>query len=327
MSNSYRSINYSLRPAKNIERKMLCDTFRRLSYFDKIESYRYIGFGSTYFSDFILFHKALDIRDMMSIEKDVDNEERFKFNCPFQCIKIEFNHSNEVLPSLDWDVRTILWLDYDGKLDTTVLTDVACFCANALPGSVIVVTVNAHRDILDYSELEQPYNPIEELHKFRLQELIERVGEEKIPQGVEGKNLNRKGIAKVYHTIITNEIHQTLNDRNGVLEDGHKIRYKQLFNFHYADQAPMLTVGGVLYEEKQSKIINECRLESLPFVRTGTDPYLIEVPNLTYQELRYLDKYLPLEENNRPEVPIPEEDIEKYARMYRYFPTFAEAEM
>lgn len=326
MSTSYRSINYSLRPAKNIERKMLCDTFRRLSHFDRIESYRYIGFGSTYFSDFILFHKALGIKDMVSIEKDVDNEERFEFNCPFRCIKIEFNHSNEVLPALDWDVKTILWLDYDGKLDVTVLTDVACFCANALPGSIIVVTVNAYPDTPDYSKLEQPYDSIEELHKFRLQKLVERVGEEKIPD-VGGKHLTQKGIAEVYRTIIKNEIDQTLNDRNGVLEKKHKIQYRQLFNFCYKDGAPMLTVGGLLYKEEQSKIVTECGIEDLSFVRAGTDPYLIEVPNLTYRELRYLDKYLPLEENNEPKVPIPKKDVEKYARLYRYFPTFAEAEM
>jgi hypothetical protein len=61
MAGSYEKINYSLRPAKSIERKMLCDAFRRLSAFGKVENYQYIGFGSTYFSDFSLFHKALGI--------------------------------------------------------------------------------------------------------------------------------------------------------------------------------------------------------------------------------------------------------------------------
>jgi hypothetical protein len=55
MSSSYRKINYTLRPAKNIERKMLCEAFHKLHPFGKVQNYRYIGFGSTYFSDFILF--------------------------------------------------------------------------------------------------------------------------------------------------------------------------------------------------------------------------------------------------------------------------------
>jgi hypothetical protein len=147
MTGSYRQINFSLRPAKSIERKMLCEAFRRLAEFGHVSDYRYIGFGSTYFSDFILVHKTLAIRNMLSIERDDFNKARFEFNRPFHCIKLYFGESNDVLPELGWrDVRTICWLDYDGKLDSSVLTDVRLFCANAVSGSVLVVTVNAEPD-------------------------------------------------------------------------------------------------------------------------------------------------------------------------------------
>ncbi len=65
---SYRKINYRVRPAKSIQRKMLCDALLRLSFFEPVENYRYVGFGSTTFTDFILFHKILGIKDMISIE-------------------------------------------------------------------------------------------------------------------------------------------------------------------------------------------------------------------------------------------------------------------
>ena len=117
MPGSYESINYSLRPAKNIERRMLCEAFRKLSEFERLDRYRYIGFGSTFFSDFSLFHKSLRITDSISIEKDVQNHERFEFNRPYRCIRIEFGESNEVLPKLAWDVKTIVWLDYDYTLE------------------------------------------------------------------------------------------------------------------------------------------------------------------------------------------------------------------
>ena len=58
---SYEQINYSLRPAKQIERKMLIEAFRNLTEFGDIGSYRYIGFGSIYFSDFNQVHKSLGI--------------------------------------------------------------------------------------------------------------------------------------------------------------------------------------------------------------------------------------------------------------------------
>ncbi len=61
MKPSYEKIHYGLRPAKNIERKMMCECFWRLSAFHPVHNYRYIGFGSVYFSDFLLFHKVLGI--------------------------------------------------------------------------------------------------------------------------------------------------------------------------------------------------------------------------------------------------------------------------
>ncbi|MBK9388786.1 MAG: hypothetical protein IPN68_00865 [Bacteroidetes bacterium] len=119
---SYENINYDLRPAKAIERKMLCDLFHRLSSFNQLNRYQYIGFGSTYFSDFSQFHKNLGFKDLISIEKDIKNEKRFKFNIPYSCIKLLLGHSNEILPTLALEnTPTILWLDYDYPLDHTVL--------------------------------------------------------------------------------------------------------------------------------------------------------------------------------------------------------------
>lgn len=82
MPGSYRIINYALRPAKAIERRMLCAALAGLHRFQRIEDYRYIGFGSIYFSDFQLLHRELGISDMLSIEKDVAAEACFRFNLP-----------------------------------------------------------------------------------------------------------------------------------------------------------------------------------------------------------------------------------------------------
>ena len=140
---SYEIVNYSLRPAKNIERKMFCEAFRRLVELGKLESYRYIGFGSTFFADFSLFHKSLGIGNSISMEKDTINEKRFQFNKPYNCITLMFGKSNDLLPTLSWDVKTIIWLDYDNELNESVLTDVAFVSTHAAPGSILIVTVDA----------------------------------------------------------------------------------------------------------------------------------------------------------------------------------------
>jgi hypothetical protein len=125
MPGSYRNINYSIRPAKAIERKMLCDTFRRVSRIDKLSSYRYIGFGSPFFSDFIVVHRGLGLTKMVDIEMQSHDSSRFRFNRPYHCVKIKFGLAGEILPTLSWRDRTIAWLDYDGTLSTSILEDVA----------------------------------------------------------------------------------------------------------------------------------------------------------------------------------------------------------
>lgn len=312
MPGSYESINYALRPAKNIERRMLCEAFRRLAEFGRLDSYRYVGFGSTYFSDFSLFHKSLRITNSVSIERDIQNQERFEFNRPYRCIKLEFGESNEILPKLAWDVRTIAWLDYDYKLEQAILTDVAFICSNAPSGSVIVVTVDA-----------KP----EEIGK-RIESLKSKVEEQKLPPGLTEAGLGEWGTAHICRQIIANEIDTTINARNGGTPRGARLRYKQLFNFHYADGAKMLTVGGIMYDEGQSDLEAKCGFEQLDFVRTGEDPCTIEVPSLTLKEIRHLDKQLPCDDLAHVNAPsIPAKDVSHYAQIYRYFPAFVEAEI
>ena len=48
MAGSSASVNYNIRPCKSIERKMMCDMISRLTVFDYIKNYRYIGMGAKY---------------------------------------------------------------------------------------------------------------------------------------------------------------------------------------------------------------------------------------------------------------------------------------
>lgn len=314
MPGSYELINYALRPAKCIERKMLCEASRKLSEFAHLDSFRYIGFGSTYFSDFALFHRLLGIRNMVSIERDVANRERFSFNLPYRCIDLEFGDSNDVLPNLGWNSRTITWLDYDDKLSSSVLADVKLVCVSTPPVSMLIVTVNARPD-----EFEG--------NTARLPQLIQRVGEDKVPNGILERDLASWGSAAVARRIINNEIHAALRERNGTLPQPNQIEYRQLFNFRYADGAKMLTVGGLLYERAQQPNVEKCDFRSLDFVRLGASPCLIEVPNLTYKEIRHLNSQLPRTKRKRLTSPkVPSRDIKRYAATYRHFPHFAEME-
>lgn len=312
---SHRILHYGLRPAKNIERKMICETLQRLAHFDNLHRYRYIGFGSRYFSDFTLIHKTLGIDQMISIEKEAHNQKWFEFNKPYKCVQPIYNHSNSVLPELDWSTPSILWLDYDGKLDKSVFSDILSFCSRANAGSILIITINTDAKESTYSSMHN-----------RLHQLIDDVGESRIPRGTEGKDLSKKDKPKVLRKIIDNEILEKMSIRNGVLPVEQKLHYQQLFNFVYEDGAQMLTVGGIIYLEEQKPLLDKCAFHDFSYVRTEEQSYTIKVPNLTFREIHYLNQHMPLA-SEPLESFIPDKEIAQYAQIYRYFPTFTEAEV
>ena len=81
---------------------------------------------------------------------------------------------------------------------------------------------------------------------------------------------------------------------------------------------------------KHKKMFSSCGFADLKFVRLGDEHYSIEVPKLTYRELRFLDRHLPNDDCNvlqRKARAIPETDLARYMEVYRWFPAFAEADL
>lgn len=317
MGKSFEEIDYRLRPSKNIERKMMTDMLGRLTHIRPLRDYRYIGFGSTYFSDHRLFHKELGINNMISIEQVFQDEERFRFNKPYDCIEIRIGKSRDELPELDWDVPTILWLDYEEKLMPYMFKDIEQFASSAPVGSVLFVTVNAQPTPRGHLDDEED----------RLDRLKTEIGSENIPHGITKRDLRKWGTARVYRDIINQKIETDyLYPRNQGVPDDEQLEFRQLVNFHYQDNAKMLTVGGILYSDHIKEEYNNASFEQMEFVRSGEEEYTIKTPKLTFAEMRSLDKLLPkpLPDN---EIPVPEEDKEAYAELYRYFPRFSETEI
>jgi len=327
VTGSYRQINYSLRPAKATERKMICEVLRRLYPFGKIETYRYVGFGSIYFSDFLLFHRALGMDDMLSIEKDAYAKECFEFNKPYNCVRVDYRPASEVLPELAWRSKTIVWLDYESKLDEIVLSDIESVCAKAPSGSVLLVTVNIQADVAHDETTQNEYTENTGLSfnidDYRLHELRKRLGEN-VPPEVKGSDLRGKGLAVISHKVLNSIIEKALSARNGVLPKENKVIHRQIVYFQYNDGAPMLTIGWIFYEDRDTNKLDACSFSELNFVRHEDVAYTIKIPCLTMKEMRHLNTQLPKGEAvNLPGVP--KSDIESYAELYRYFPAFVEA--
>ncbi|WP_414551918.1 O-methyltransferase [Anabaena sp. CCY 0017] len=319
MAGSYSRINYSLRPAKAVERKIICDSLRCLSPFGELTTYRYVGFGSTYFSDFILFHKSLHIEDMISIEKDKDAKKRFDFNKPFGCIKIKYGDSYEVLPTIEWNKKSIVWLDYDSPLETSILDDIDTLTSKLVSGSVLIVTVSAEPDRPPAEGLSQ-----DGIDKFREDKLHKRLPNEKIPIDVKPIDLTGQKLAHLYQRIINNQLQQSVSIFNSARSENQKLNCKQIFDFRYADGSRMLTVGWLFFEKSDYNLTKECKFSN-KFNTIEDNPYEIKVPNLTLKEIRYLDSQMPTDDCNTVErICIPLKDVKSYAELYKYFPAFAE---
>lgn len=310
---SFERFRYTLRVAKNIERKMMCEVFARLSRIQPLCKYRYVGMGSTEFCDFSLIHQLLGVSDMVSIEHCVDDHQRFRFNRPYSCIKMRWGSTHEVLPKLNWNKRSIVWLDFEDSLTSRILEDIRTLVGCLRSGSIIVVTVKA-----------EPGDPEP---KQRLATLVANVGKERVPLGVTGVSLGKWGLAKTSAQIAFNEIETVRQSRNGKLRIADQFSYIPLFNFQYADGAQMTTFGGLLVDTADHKLLNATHFSDLDFVSDQDSPYLIDTPVLTHREIRHLDSVLP---RAAPKMNVakwlPEKERQKYALLYRYFPSFSEVE-
>jgi len=310
---SYRKINYALRPAKNIERKMMAEACGRLSAYRRVSKYRYVGFGSTFYSDFTLFHRSLGLHPMVSIQRRLGDESRFDFNIPLGCVKNQFGESSEVIPTLKWDgIPTITWLDYDGQLDVSKLDDIAFVVGASCPFSVLAVTVRSEGEDFGYQPEE------------RLPNLKQALGS-RMPQDISVADMLSSRFHGVIRKIINATIYDVLGRRNSGLPMGERTQYGQVFYFTYADSTQMVTVGGVFFKQSQQKFFERCDFKSLAFCRPGDQPYNIYAPSLTYREQRHLDRQLPRARLRA--AGVPSEDLQAYAELYRYFPHFVEAEL
>jgi hypothetical protein len=321
-------LNYSLRHAKNIERKMMGEAFARLAPIFPLSQYRYVGFGSEFFNDFSLYHQMLGIRNMISIEHDETRLDRCRFNQPYKCIAVIPGSATEVLPQLDWSQRSIVWLDYVSKLDRSIVEDIRFVASQVLSGSMAVWTVNAQTwagpiDIDAGEKIKESEWP-----RRRLDKLKNLFGSSRSFAGVSGATLGGWGLAALFHEIIVDEVRRALNDRNAAAEPAEQLEFLQCFHFRYSDGAKMLTVGGLFSNPADRAKLGPDPFSALDFVRADNNAFEIRPPTLTGREVRHLNKLLPHDGAAMPGIPwLSADQVETFRQLYRYYPIFAESEL
>lgn len=320
LSGSYTVVDYRIRPAKYAERLMITEAALRLRFVD-LHDYRYVGMGSIYFSDFKLIHRTLGISDMISIEGREDEENRFSWNRPYDSISMKFGMTGAVLPSLDWSIPSVVWLDYDGQLTSGKLEDIDYLLRVSKSGSMLVFSVNA--------EKPAPEGMSREKREADLPGALKQlVGAHRVDSKIKQTDLTGAQAAKTYYKIISAAIESSIAKSNALIkDDSQKIIWKQILHVVYKDGASMLTVGGIVIKQSDIAVYESGEFQRLSFFRDDANPYRIEVPKLTTKEMSFLAQSALDDPKlcNSLEWLEPK-DRTTFLKLFRYLPNFVAAE-
>jgi hypothetical protein len=308
ISKSALEVQFDLRLAKQVERRMLLDAFQLLAEAGfPIRDYKYTGFGSLHFIDFVIFHKLLGIDQMLSVEHDLTLERRVRFNCPFSSIGIVMGSATDVIPTLSRDQRHILWLDYDEPVTKANLNDVYLAGSQLSNGSFLIVTVDVEPPVKDAYDAYTNKRYFEE-------EAGNYLGLADI------KEFTKENLYKTSRQVILNALKEGMAGRTS-------IDFHLLFYFIYKDGHRMMTLGGMIGSIAEKRKLNSMNKGRTIYLRMkgNEDPYEIKVPVFTRKERHLLDSAMPCLAGWQPtEFTIPAEHIESYREIYRFLPSYVE---
>jgi hypothetical protein len=304
--------NYQLRPSKYVERKIFVEALQHLRNAGyKISNYRYLGFGSYYYVDFILFNQFLSIRKMTCLEKDRDIEKRMKFNKPFKFIKLCMKDILNYLPEIKNDEKYIIWLDYEAPLNKEILHCIGSLVGILMDESVLIVTVNATPGVPPCELCVEASKRIETLKSGFRKDLYPFCGE------IAGPDITGVGLPRMFARTIRARINEALKGRPS--DD-----FFQIFNYVYKDGQRMFTFGGVIdRKDNKAKILKA--LDGLKYLNFNEEPKKISIPSLTVREKLFLDQKLGKKKIvGKLPFELSKEEKNSYVEYARHCPTFRE---
>ncbi|OFW05873.1 MAG: hypothetical protein A3H96_15730 [Acidobacteria bacterium RIFCSPLOWO2_02_FULL_67_36] len=314
---SYEKFDYSTRPNKRTQRKMIFDALARYIAVFPRRRFGYVGFGSMWFADFLYAHRRLGLQSLTSIETP-EGFRRAAFNRPFKCVRMVEGYSSTVLPSLNWRRPAIVWLDYDYKPESESLQDLSYLAGEIASGSVLMVTYDA----------DPPWN--EDATPDERAEVIRRVFKDAAPPQLrrsrrrKSKVPHRSSYAPTLTALLWSFLENELvrNGRAGADD----LAWLPLFSFFYKDGAPMITIAAALLNSRERAIFEEGNPFKGLLYALGERLFSIAIPPLTLRERAELDRRLPSRTVKLP-FPLAEEQLESYRSLYRYYPLLAEVDL
>ena len=308
---SYDRFSYALRPSKQVERKLLVEALRALDRGGlKIARYLYVGLGSPYFVDFILFHKLLGIKSMICVEHD-DIPRRMRFNRPFPFVRIRMRSFASVLPDLPRRRPMLVWLDYDDPVSESMFEDIEGLIYVAAPKSILVVTANCEPRVL-----AKPNSPDEET---RVASILARLG----PtvgryRSIHGSEVTRANLPRTLSDGVLTHMKEAASKRAD-------LDFYPFLSHSYADGHQMVTLAGILGEKGTPAVMMRSGVFDLSFCSPNPVPMSISVPPVTERERQWLEQHVRDSwKVDRVRFEIDETIFESFKKVRRYYPTYVE---
>lgn len=310
---SFEKVNYSIRPNKNVERKLMLETIERINERIPLDNHKYIGMGSLWFVDFIMMHRRLGLADLVSFERPT-RANRARFNRPYACIRVDPRDFADYIDSAKQIRKPLIaWVDSDEKWNSPIVGQVITLAGLAPANSLIVLTLDA--TIPEDADNDAKYRAFRSVQKFDLTD--NATAESFAP----GSDLGH--FADLLARSILDQLVRTVRLRGLVATE--------LFNLFYRDSAPMITVG-ILVQESPPAIDTKWLKRQQFWVGERT---VIEVPHLTPREKLSLDTQMGGKtkgggrrlKGRISRIGIPADAIRSYRKFYKYYPVFLESEV
>lgn len=315
--NSYKSVNYKLRPQKQIERGLMAVL---LNDFTSVlnREINYIGMGSLLFADFTFFNKYCKLKRMISIEKMLDKngnydekkEKRFRNNKPLEKIELLSKSVSDAIEDLPLDESAFIWLDYDDQLETNVIDDLEQIVENLTATCLLAITFNGgiakkykSKNELDIDGCERDFAP------YRVEDA-----------SVVIPKFNKDNYAQVSSSICERYLKEKVNYYNDIYSKNFSM--ERISEIHYSDDAKMTTFIWAIIDESNERSY-EIKQKILAF--EGRGDIRLSMDSLTLYEKMRLDRCRPSEiEELTNEMGLDVATVEKYYKYAKYIPEYSE---
>lgn len=306
-------ISYDLRPAKQSERRIILDLLKIAG--DSglpITTYRYVGMGANRFYDFLLMHKYLGIKKMVSLEHETNMFKRAVFNCPYKFIDVRQVTALEFINSIQLYEPSILWFDYDGGIKPGIINDIAALSTKLKVNDFCFVTVNGGR----------PNALRNENASARLEWFKDQLGD--VAVDVTIKDVENSTFSDAVHKVLIAAFTKAFS----FCEGG---KFVPFFQVEYADSMRMITIGGGLLSDETASAFGEKVAKAMPFLSAKNKSlYEIKSLHLTDRERVLFDRAATAPDRRSSEyyqiknLGFDAEEYASYKDLIRYLPRYVE---